>query len=1059
MTASRLPSQRDGLIGWMCRNPVAANLLMLVFVIGGLLMAGRLKQEVFPEFTVDMVFVSAAYPGAGPEEVEQGVMLAIEGAVESLDGVRRVSSSAGEGSGFVAIELIRGVDTGQVLQDVKTAVDRITSFPEDMERPTSSIFVARNRVLSILVHGDVPERALRDIAQTIREEAMQAPGITYATLNYARPLEMSIEVPSETLRSLHITLGDVARAVRSASIDLPAGEIRAEGGRVLVRTNERRDFASEFNDIPIVTRGDGTRVTLGMIAEVREAFADQDLAAFYNGEPAMSVEIFRIGQETPIGVSTAAHDFVDAKRDSLPPGIGLEIWNDDSVIYRERIDLLMRNAFVGLALVLLMLGLFLEPRLAFWVMLGIPISILGSFLFIPFTGATINMISLFAFIVTLGIIVDDAIMVGENIHERRQAGVPLVDAAIEGAKEIAMPVFFAVATNIVAFAPMFFVPGGEGKLFMQIPAITISVFVVSLVESLFVLPAHLAHEGADNWFWRTASIPSQACQRWLAWVIDRLYGPVSRTCFKHRYSTIAAGLAMLFVAIGYVAGGWIPFTFMPSIDSGSIMVSARLPLGTPRDEGDRVLAKLQSSFEAAVTELGVADAVVGQFSVIGANLNPFGPVQIQRSDESLISMWALFDPAKQSIPSAKITSVWQAAAGSMPGVETVSFKDDFGATEKPLEVRLTHRNLETLDAAALAVAGMLESYEGVRGVDSGVATGKPQLDFRLTPEGRAAGLTSMDAARQGRDAIYGAEVLRQQRGRDEMRVMVRLPKAERSSLGIVDSLVLQTPSGGELPWSEAMHIERTRAATGITRINGRRIITVEADIDDTITNANDVIADLGPRLSAQLMPKFPGLVWSFEGERRDQMDTFDDLGTGYAFAMLVIFGLLAIPFKSYVQPLIVMSAIPFGFIGALIGHIMLGYNLNIITMFGVVALSGVVVNDSLVLLVTANRWRLNNPSGTAVEAMLWAGSRRFRPIFLTSITTFCGLSPMIFETSVQAKFLVPMAISIGFGILFATFVILLIVPSLYIAVDDVHRWKQMLLQPDEDSSSSSTNSQ
>ena len=364
--------------------------------------------------------------------------------------------------------------------------------------------------------------------------------------------------------------------------------------------------------------------------------------------------------------------------------------------------------------------------------------------------------------------------------------------------------------------------------------------------------------------------------------------------------------------------------------------------------------------------------------------------------------------------------------------------------------------------AAIAVADMLRDYDGVRGVDSGVATGKPQLDFSLTPEGRAAGLTAMDAARQGRDAIYGAEVLRQQRGRDELRVMVRLPRAERSSLGIMDTLVLRTPGGGDMPWSEAMHIESGRAETTIKRINGRRVITVEADIDDTVTNANNVIADLGPRLDAELMSRFPGLVWSFEGERRDQMDTFDDLGTGYAFAMLVIFGLLAIPFKSYVQPLIVMSAIPFGFIGALIGHILLGYNLNIITMFGVVALSGVVVNDSLVLVVTANRWRLDNPGGSAMDAMLLAGKRRFRPIFLTSITTFCGLSPMIFETSIQAKFLVPMAISIGFGILFATFVILLIVPSLYIAVDDVGRWKNTLLHVDGSPATpppSNTNSQ
>ncbi len=1052
-----LPSERDGLIGWMCRNPVAANLLMVTFMVGGLLMAGRLKQEVFPEFTIDMAIVSVAYPGAGPEEVEQGVLLAIEGVVEGLEGVKRVSSTAAEGGGSVIVELVRGVDAPKALQDIKAEVDRITSFPEDIERPTARLFSSRNRVVSVLVHGDADERTLRETAQRLREDLLQAPGITFAELSYARPLEIAVEVSADTLRSLHLTIGDVANAIRAASVDLPAGEIRSESGRVLVRTNERRETAAQFKDIPVITRPDGTRVTLGMIADIREDFREQDLAAFFNDDRTMAVEVYRTGMETPIGVSEATHAFVDQAISSVPAGIDLTIWNDDSVIYRERIDLLLRNAYIGLALVLLMLGLFLEPRLAFWVMLGIPISILGSFLFIPLTGATINMISLFAFIVTLGIIVDDAIMVGENIYEQRQQGLPVLDAAVAGAKEISMPVFFAVTTNIVAFAPMFFVPGGEGKLFMQIPAITISVFFVSLIESLLVLPAHLAHKGKDSAFWRAVGKPSARCRAGLQWTIERCYTPFAGLCFRNRYATITAGVAMLLASIGYVAGGWIPFTFMPAIDSGAIIVSARLPVGAPRSEADRVLAALQDGFDTAITELELTDAVDGKFSVVGANLNPFGPVRIEGADESLVSMWVMLDPERQTVPASVITSRWSDAIGPVAGVEAMSFRDGFGEGDKPLEIRLIHRDRDALDAAALDVAAMLEGYEGIRGVDSGVSTGKPQLNFTLTPEGRAAGITTLDAARQGRDAIYGAEAMRQQRGRDELRVMVRLPKHERSSLGVLDTLVLRTPTGDEMPLSEAVAITPDRARTAISRINGQRVLAVSAEVDTQITNANEVIVDLAPRLWSDIAPRHPGLTWSFEGEFRDQMDTFEDLGTGYALAMLVIFGLLAIPFKSYVQPLIVMSAIPFGFIGALIGHILLGYNLNIITMFGVVALSGVVVNDSLVLVVTANRWRQRHPQGTAIDAMMVAGTRRFRPILLTSITTFCGLSPMIFETSIQAKFLVPMALSIGFGILFATFVILLIVPALYIAVDDLQRlWRHVAGdEPDEGSSTSS----
>ena len=1047
-------------MGWMCRNPVAANLLMITFVVGGLLMAGRLRQEVFPEFTIDIVFVSVAYPGAGPEEVEQGVMLAVEGAVEGLDGVKRVSSTAGEDGGSVVIELVRGADSGKALQDVKTAVDRITSFPEDIERPTVSLFVSRNRVLSVLVHGNGDERTLRDAAQRLREDLLQQPGITYATLSYARPLEIAVDVPSATLRTLGLTLGEVARSIQESSVDLPAGEIRSEAGRVLVRTNARRDYASEFQDIPVITRPDGTRVTLGMIASIKEDFREQDLAAFFNDQRTMTVEVYRVGNETPIGVSNATAEFIAAQRSTLPPGIGLTIWNDDSVIYRQRIDLLMRNAYVGLALVLLMLGLFLEPRLAFWVMLGIPISILGSFLLIPLTGATINMISLFAFIVTLGIIVDDAIMVGENIYEKREQGMGVMEASIVGVKEMSMPVFFAVTTNIVAFAPMFFIPGGEGKLFMQIPAITISVFFVSLIESLLVLPAHLSHRGRDSIFWRTVGKPSAYCRRMLDWWIRRCYVPVSGLCFHHRYATLAGGVAVLLTAIGYVAGGWIPFTFMPAIDSGAIIVSARLSVGAPRAEADRVLNTLQTSFDQAIAGLGLEDAVNGEFSVVGANLNPFGPVRLEGADESMVSMWVMLDTELQTVPSSVITTAWNEAAGPIAGVEAITFRDGFGESDKPLEVRLIHRDRDALDAAALDVAAMLEQYDGIRGVDSGVATGKPQLDFTLTPEGRAAGLTTLSAARQGRDAIYGAEALRQQRGRDELRVMVRLPENERSSLGVLDTLVLRTPAGGEIPLSEALTITPGRAKTSISRRNGQRVLDVTAEVDTGVTNANTVVADLGPRLATEIGPRHPGLSWTFEGEYRDQMDTFEDLGTGYAMAMLVIFGLLAVPFKSYVQPLIVMSAIPFGFIGALIGHVLLGYNLNIITMFGVVALSGVVVNDSLVLLVTANRWRDLNPDGTALEAMANAGRRRFRPILLTSVTTFCGLSPMIFENSIQAKFLVPMAISIGFGILFATFVILLIVPALYIIADDMHRWVKMLTQPaDERQASANSNDQ
>ncbi|MDP6479897.1 MAG: efflux RND transporter permease subunit, partial [Phycisphaerales bacterium] len=497
-----LPSQRTGAIAWMARNPVAANLLMVFFVVGGIVIGGRVKQEVFPEFTIDMVSVSVAYPGASPEEVEQGIVLAIEDAISSLDGVKRVTSTAGEGFGSVNAELLLSAEHARAQQDVQNAVDGIVSFPVDAERPRVQLLSTRNRVVSLAVSGDFDEQVIRDRAEHMRDSLLSEPGITQVELKFIRPLEIAIEIPDERLRAYGLTLDAVALAIQQGATELPAGSIRTEGGEVLLRTTERRNYASEFEGLPLITRADGTTVTLGQVADIREGFRDIDLAAWVNGKPAALVEVFRVGDETPISVSRTARDWLAEYQGQLPRGMDIGIWNDDSEIYQERIDLLLRNAFIGLALVLLMLGLFLEPRLAFWVMLGIPISILGSFLFLPLSGASINMISLFAFLVTLGIIVDDAVVVGENIYEKRQEGMGTLDAAIMGAREIAGPVFFAVTTNMVAFLPMFFVPGGEGKLFMQIPAVTIAVFFVSLIESIFVLPAHLAHEGADTLFWR-----------------------------------------------------------------------------------------------------------------------------------------------------------------------------------------------------------------------------------------------------------------------------------------------------------------------------------------------------------------------------------------------------------------------------------------------------------------------------------------------------------------------------------------------------------------------------
>ena len=1055
------PSRRSGAVAWMAAHPVAANLLMVALVAGGLLMAFRVRQEVFPEFSLDVVGVSVGYPGASPEEVEEGIVVAVEDAVRGIDGVKKVTSTSSEGRGSVSVEMLLGAKPDRVLSDVKNAIDRITTLPEESEKPIVSLLENRNLVLTVAIAGDASERDLRETAERLRDDLSAVEGITQVELGASKPLEVAVEIPQATLRTYGITLDQVAAEIRRAALDLPAGSLKTDAGEILVRVTERRDYGADFGTIPLIANPDGSTVLLGDIAEIRDTFADVDLAAGFNGLPAATVDVYRIGDETPLSVSAATLTQLDRFRATVPPGLEVSVVRDDSVVYRERMDLLIRNAMLGLVLVLLMLGLFLEPRLAFWVTLGIPISIFGSFLFLSGTDASINMISLFAFIVTLGIIVDDAIVVGENIHEKREQGMPALEAAIAGARQIAGPITFAVLTNIVAFAPMLFVPGASGKLFMQIPAVAISVFIVSLIESIFILPAHLSHAPRPSVFWRILGEPSKVFGRGLRWFIDRGYAPIVAFATRHRYTTIASGLGLLTIALAVLVGGKLPFTFLPKIDADFVLVNVRLPLGTPAERTVSVQERLLSSMAKTVDESGGSSVVESVYVILGGQVGGFGPMASMRSSGGNILgvQLELVPEGDRNISAADFARRWRENTGDIAGIENISFNSDIGnTTGAAVDVQLSHRDTSILDAASIDLAGRLKGFEGVKDIDSGVTLGKPQFNLELTPEGRSAGLTSTDLARQTRSYFYGTEALRQQRGRNEVRVMVRLPEDERETLHTLDTMMLRTPSGVEIPFQEAAFAEEGRAYTRIRRTDGRRVNSVTADIDTKIANGNVVAASLQSTVLPDLVERFPGLTWSFEGEQSDQADSLESLGTGFLAAMFVIYALLAIPFRSWVQPLVVMIAIPFGIIGAVIGHLVMGYGFSIISIFGIVALSGVVVNDSLVLLVTINEMRRKNPRRNLLQVVCEAGCRRFRPILLTSVTTFFGLMPMVLETSVQARFLIPMAISIAFGVMFATVIILLIVPSLYLAVEDIKSWAAWILQKEErDEPASPTN--
>lgn len=1073
----RLERRRTGgPIAWMAQNAVASNLLMFVLIIGGLVMGSQVKQEVFPEFDLDIISVGVPYPGASPAEVEQGIVLAIEEQVRSLDGVKRVTASAAEGAAGVTIELELGTNPNKALADVKSAIDRITSFPEDSEEPTVSLVSNRREVIAVAVYGDESEEVLRQIAEDVKDDLLLSSNITYVELYGTRPREISIEVSQENLRRYGLTLPQIAAKVDQLALELPGGGVKTAAGEILVRTAERRDVAAEFETLPIVTTEDGTEVTLGMIAKVKDTFQDNDVAATFDGKRAVLVNVFRSGDETPVEVADTVLEYVErAQTEGLyPPGIELATLNDASQMFRDRIDLLTRNARMGLILVLIVLGLFLNIRLAFWVTMGIPISFAGSLLMLPLLDVSINMISLFAFIITLGIVVDDAIVVGENVYEMRQRGMGRMSAAISGARQIAVPVTFSILTTIAAFAPLLFVPGTSGKFFKVIPAVVICVLAVSLIESLFVLPAHLGHRGTFGlalrrfFLWpfvpsvrkplpdigeddpdppkgpiiRALEAPQRRFSVWLDSLIEKTYEPTVRFALERRYLAVATALALLVATFGFLASGRLNFTFMPKTDSDRITAQAILPFGAPVSESQRVRALLEEEANELIERYGGNAISDGVFTLIGEKLaGGLGPMSGGRGSGGghIAGVQVFLVPSdERDFGASEFAEAWRTAVGEIPGLESLTFAYSTGpGAGSAIEVELAHDDIELLEAAATEVAAALSTYQGVKDIDDGFSKGKPQLDFKLTPLGQSLGLTAEDIGRQVRAAFYGAEALRQQRGRDEVRVMVRLPEDERTSEHDIERLMLRTPSGGEVPLALAARVERGFAYTTIKRAEGRRVVPVTADIVPGVGNADKVLASLKAEVLPDVEAHHAGLMYSFEGEKKRQSESLGALAIGFPLALLAIFALLAVPFRSYVQPAVVMSAIPFGVVGAVIGHLVMGYDLSLISMMGIVATSGIVVNDSLVLVHAANAFRSEGHSPK--EAVLLAGMRRFRPILLTSLTTFFGLAPMILETSVQARFLIPMAISLGFGVLFATFIILLLVPALYLILEDALR--------------------
>jgi multidrug efflux pump subunit AcrB len=1013
----------NGIIEWITRHGVMPNLLMITLIIGGLVMSTQIKKEVFPEFELDMVTVTVPYPGASPEEIEQGILLVIEEAVRGLDGVKKITSRANDSSGTVSIELEDGENRQQRYQEVQEEVNRIRTFPEEAEKPKITLVSRKREVLQLQLYGDAPESVLREIAEQVRDRLLQSKEISLVELRGVRNPEISIEIKESTLRAYGLSLDAIAAKIRQIAMELPGGSLKTTEGDILLRMKGRLDWATQFSKVPVVTSADGSYLTLSDLGVVKEDFEDSKKEAMFNGKRAIGVGVYRVGSETPTGVADAVRASMKEIYPDLPDGVDFAIRKDRSKIYRQRLNLLLRNAGLGLILVFLCLSLFLEIRLAFWVTMGIPTSFLGALLFLPATGVTINMISMFAFIVTLGIVVDDAIVAGENVYEYRQKGLPFMEAAIEGAKDVAIPITFSILTNIFAFLPLLIIPGFIGKIWAVIPVIVISVFLISWVESLLILPAHLSHRPKHNKFalFVVAEFVQKRFAAFYTHLINHYYRRFIRICLRFRYLTLTCLVGIFIIVLAYAASGRMGFILMPKVESDHSDVTAVLPYGSPIHEARTVAERLVKTAQKVIESNGNGKLSEGIYTQINAN-------QVE------VSVY-LTAPEMRPISTAQFTKLWRKETGDISGLQSIKFESDRGGPGRgaSISVELSHRNIDVLDKASEKLAMELTNFPNVKDIDDGYAMGNPQFDFTLNEQGHKLGLTTREIANQLRGAFYGKEVLRQQRGRNEVKVIARYPRQDQSIVDIKDFQV-RTSTGTFVPMNEVVNFVKGRAYTSIQRRDGRRVVTVTANVVPN-RESNQVIAALKESVLPKLCEEFRGLTYSFEGRRADMRDALSVLKLGFVFALIGIYILLAIPFKSYFQPAIVMCSIPFGIVGAILGHIMMGYSISMISLFGILALAGVVVNDSLIMVDYANKVRATGLK--ALQAVEDAGVRRFRPIILTTITTFGGLAPMIFETSRQARFLIPMAISLGYGILFATFITLILVPCLYMVVEDI----------------------
>lgn len=1023
------------MIRWFTHNPVAANLLMFAILAGGLmtLLSNRITLEVFPEFELDFVNITTILPGATPSSVEDGITVRVEEAIFDLEGIKKISSLSEEGSSFVQAEVKKGFDSRALLNEIKLRIDGISTFPTDAESPVIDIPERIREVISVVISGDLSELELRSLGELHRNRMLSLSGISKIDFDSARDFQITIEIDPDRLNSLGLTFDDISTAINQSSLDLSAGNIKSDQGEFLVRTNAQAFSLEEYANIPVLTRNDGSVILLGDISLITDGFEEEKTTKLFNGKKATVLDVFRTGDQSSIQLADTIKRYISEQSDALPENASMTFWRDRSKVVKGRLNTLVRSAWQGGLLVILLLTLFLRPSVAAWVSLGIPVSFMGAILLMPILGVTLNVVSMFAFILALGIVVDDAIVTGENVYRHMRMGKDSLTAAIEGTHEVATPVTFGVLTTIAAFTPLFLIEGTRGTIFAQIPSIVIPVLLFSLVESKFILPAHLRHvkpidPNTQGPLGRLQQKISLGFER----AILKLYQPILLKAISNKTITIIATLAISASIMTYVTSGWLKFTFFPRIDSEVISASLTMPTPTPFAVTDTHIRHIVE--KAQILQDKYRDPETG-VSVIKNILSTSGGRRTSRSSNIGSVSFEVLPPESRSINvrSPQLSREWRKLIGAIPGSEQLSFRASFGRSGEPIDVQLRGNDLNEIQLVGDQVKSILNEYNGLFDIKDNLSGGKDEFQLTLKPTAYNLGISLREIGNQTRHALYGLETQRIQRGRDEISVMLKTPIAKRSSLENLYNMQIRLPNNDTVALNEVATITADKSPSALYRNDRFTTMNVSSDAEKG-ADLESIKVDLENRLN-ELLVAYPNVDYELEGEAKEQRESFSSLGIGMIVVLLAIYALLAIPFKSYGQPLIVMSIIPIGAIGAFLGHIIVGENLSIMSYMGILALVGVVINDSLVLVDYINKERSRGHE--LLDAVLSAGAKRFRPVILTSLTTFAGLTPLLLEQSTQAKFLQPMAISLGFGILFATAITLLIVPVNYLIFENI----------------------